>query len=117
MEYIYCYRCLGGPERFKRFKRSRAGSQARLWACGRGDVSTPSFGSHLNPILTRGADYALPILVSTPSFESHRRACGRSRKSKGSVVLGVLGGLEGPKGSDSLDGPKGSDSLDGPKSP
>ena len=49
--------------------------QARLWACGRGDVSTPSFGSHLNPISTRGADYAHPILVSTPSFESHRRAC------------------------------------------
>ena len=44
-------------------------------ACGRGDVSTPSFGNHLNPILTRGADYAHPILVSTPSFESHRRAC------------------------------------------
>ena len=28
--------------------------QARLWACGRGDVSTPSYGSHLNPISTRG---------------------------------------------------------------
>ena len=25
-----------------------------LWACVRGDVSTPSFGSHLNPISTRG---------------------------------------------------------------
>ena len=24
--------------------------QARLWACGRGDVSTPIFGSHLNPM-------------------------------------------------------------------
>ena len=48
--------------------------QARLWACGCGDVSTPSFGSHLNPISTRGADYAHSILVSTPSFESHRRA-------------------------------------------
>ena len=35
--------------------------QARLWACGRGDMSTPSFGSHLNPISTRGADYAHPI--------------------------------------------------------
>ena len=29
-------------------------SQARLWACGRGDMSTPSFGSHLNTISTRG---------------------------------------------------------------
>ena len=34
-----------------------------LWACGRGDVSTPSFGSHLNPISTREADYAHPIYV------------------------------------------------------
>ena len=52
-------------------------TQARLWACGFGDVSTLSFGSHLNPILTRGggANYAHRILVSTPSFESHRRAC------------------------------------------
>ena len=49
--------------------------QACLWACGRGDVSTPSFGSHLNPISTRGADYAHSILMSPPSFESHRRAC------------------------------------------
>ena len=29
-------------------------SQACLWTCGRGDVSTPSFGSHLNTISTRG---------------------------------------------------------------
>jgi hypothetical protein len=43
--------------------------QARLWACGRGDTSTPSFGIYLNPISTN----ALPILISTPSFESHRR--------------------------------------------
>ena len=28
--------------------------KARLFACGRGDVSTPSFGSHLNPISARG---------------------------------------------------------------
>ena len=35
--------------------------QARLWACGRGDMSTPSFGSNLNPISTKGADYAHPI--------------------------------------------------------
>ena len=27
--------------------------QARLWACGHRDVSTPSFGCHLNPIPTR----------------------------------------------------------------
>ena len=39
---------------------------------------------------------------------------GRSRKSKGS---GVLGGLEGSKGSGSLDGPKGPWVLKGPESP
>ena len=38
-------------------------TQARLWACGCGDVSTPSFGSHLNPISTRGADYAHPSYI------------------------------------------------------
>ena len=36
-------------------------TQARLWPCGRGDLSTPSFGSQLNPISTRGADYAHSI--------------------------------------------------------
>jgi hypothetical protein len=29
----------------------------------------------LNLSQPRGADYAHPILMSTPSFESHRRAC------------------------------------------
>ena len=52
--------------------------QGRLWTCGRGDVSTPSFGSHPNPISTRGAGYAHPILQYTgvnAKFEIHRRAC------------------------------------------
>ena len=40
-----------------------------------GRVRTPVFGQTVNPISTMGADYAHPILVSTPSFESHRRAC------------------------------------------
>ena len=35
-------------------------TQARLWACGRGDVSTPSFGSHPNPISTRGGRLCPP---------------------------------------------------------
>ena len=39
-----------------------------------GDVSWPSFGSHPNPVPTRGADYAHPRLASTPNFESHRHA-------------------------------------------
>ena len=34
--------------------------QARLWACGCGDVSTPSFGSHFNPISTRGGRLCPP---------------------------------------------------------
>ena len=34
--------------------------QARLWACGRGDMSTPSFGRHLNPISTRGGRVCPP---------------------------------------------------------
>ena len=39
--------------------------QAHLWAWGRGDVSTPTFGSHLNSISIggRGADYSHSILV------------------------------------------------------
>ena len=50
-----------------------------LWACGRGDVSTPSFVSHLDPISTKGGRLCPPYLYwcphSTPSFKSHRRAC------------------------------------------
>ena len=41
--------------------------QARLWTCGRGDSSTPSFGSHLNPIPTRW-QIMLYILMSPTSF-------------------------------------------------
>ena len=33
--------------------------QARLWACGQGDTSTPSFGTYLNPISTRGCRLCL----------------------------------------------------------
>ena len=41
--------------------------QARLWACGRGDVSTPSFGSHPNPISTRGGGgQIMPTLYWCP---------------------------------------------------
>ena len=35
-------------------------AQARLWTCGRGDMSTPSFGSHLNPISSKGVRLCLP---------------------------------------------------------
>ena len=35
-------------------------SQARLWARGCGDVSSPSFGSHPNPISTRGGGEIMP---------------------------------------------------------
>ena len=47
--------------------------------CGHGDIenwSPTSFKGHFYPISTRGrADYANPILMSPPSFESHRRTC------------------------------------------
>ena len=39
-----------------------------------GASAPPMFGRKVNPISTRGAVYAHPILVFTPSFESHRRA-------------------------------------------
>ena len=40
------------------------GIQARLWACGRG--STPNFGSHLNPISTKGGRLCPPNGFSLP---------------------------------------------------
>ena len=53
--------------------------QAHLWACGRGDLSTPSFVATLT--LSQpgggGADFSHPILVSTPNFESHRHASNK----------------------------------------
>ena len=33
-----------------------------LWACGRGDMSTPSLGGHLNPISARGGGEIMPPL-------------------------------------------------------
>ena len=46
-------------------------------ACGHVDVGTCSrqvLADTSTLSQTEGADYAYPILVSTPSFESHRRA-------------------------------------------
>ena len=40
---------------FPSFRAATAAKDAKDW-------SLPSFGSHLNPISTRGADYAQPIL-------------------------------------------------------
>ena len=55
----------------------QAMDQARLWTCRCGDISTPSFNSHLNPILTKGGQIVptIYVLMSPPSFESHRCAC------------------------------------------
>ena len=39
---------------FKCVKFLSVGIQARLWASGRWDVSTPSFGSHLNTVDGKG---------------------------------------------------------------
>ena len=47
-------------------------------ACGHVDVGMcphQVLAATLTLSQPRGADYAQPILVSTPSFESHRRAC------------------------------------------
>ena len=40
--------------------------QVRLWAFGRGDVSTPSFGSHPNPISTRGGQIMPTAVLKAP---------------------------------------------------
>ena len=48
--------------------------QARLWAWGRGDQSTPSLAATLTLLQPGGADYAHQILMSPPNFESHKRA-------------------------------------------
>ena len=45
-----------------------AAVQARLWACGYGDVSTPSFCSHLNPISTRGGRLCPPYTGVNTKF-------------------------------------------------
>ena len=50
-------------------------------ACGHVDLGTRPhqvLASTLTLSQPRGADYDLPILMSTPSFESHRRACQSS---------------------------------------
>ena len=39
---------------------------------GTWDWSTKNVGSHFNPIPTGGPDYALPILMSLPRFDSQR---------------------------------------------
>ena len=64
-------------------------------ACGHVDVGTCPHQVLAAPLALsqpRGADYAHPILVSTPSFESHRRACicmlALFQSGGGTVVLG-----------------------------
>ena len=54
-------------------------SQARLWTCGRGDVSTPIFGSHINPISTRGTDYG--ILQGGSGLQGLGLQCGSYLKT------------------------------------
>ena len=51
---------------------SHSKSQARLWTCGRGDVSTPCFGSHLNPISTRGVILCPPYTNVHTKFPQAR---------------------------------------------
>ena len=77
-----CYDCLVLPREKVSYSMSylfsqylRAGTllrkgcankrQTRLWACGCGDVSTPSFGSHFHPITTKGGQI-IPTLYWCP---------------------------------------------------
>ena len=49
-------------------------------ACGHVDVGTcphQVLAATLTLYQPEGADYAHPVLVSTPSFENHRRACSK----------------------------------------
>ena len=43
------------------------------WAGGA--LAHPEFGSSVNPITTRGADYAHYITASPPGFENQRQLC------------------------------------------
>ena len=53
--------------------------QAHLWACGRRDVSTPSFGSHLNPISTRVGRLCKPYTdVHTKFWKPQAHLTGKS---------------------------------------
>jgi hypothetical protein len=49
----------------KRIQSSAAASGWAGWA-----LAHPEFGSSVNPITTRGADYALHITASPPGFEN-----------------------------------------------
>ena len=60
--------------------------QARLWACGQGDVSTPSFGSHPNPISTRGGGQIMPTLYWCP--HQVLKATGAPDTSKVEITTG-----------------------------
>ena len=46
-----------------------SGASVGMWTWGLGTLSQPG-----------RADHAYPIVVSTPSFESHRRACNYDAK-------------------------------------
>ena len=61
-------------EDFSHRNNSLVQNPLSLWTWGHGDWFPPSFGSPLNPFSTKRADYAHPVLMSPPSFESHRRA-------------------------------------------
>ena len=49
-----------GMQKIPEFDASYDPIQAPLWACGQGDTSTPSFGTYLNPISTRGCRLCPP---------------------------------------------------------
>ena len=55
-------------ERIEKYQNLEASDAASGWA-GRA-LAHPEFGSSVNPITTRGADYAHHITASPPGFEN-----------------------------------------------
>ena len=66
----------------------------RLWACGRGDVTTTSFGSHPNPISTRGSRSCPPYTcVHTKFWKPQARLAIETTVHNGTKVISKLNGI------------------------
>ena len=71
---------------FKCVKFLSVGIQARLWASGRWDVSTPSFGSHLNTVDGKGG-LSNNFSVIFPSFVHLLATKPMAKQSRASGTL------------------------------
>ena len=60
-------------------------AQASLWACGRGEMSTPSFGSHLNPISTKGGKLCPPYTGVHTKFWKPQARLGSMYKKPNAI--------------------------------